>query len=96
MEAVRRQPLRSAITATFLLRELAKHEGVEPAVKAQMLRNAEFFEKRAIGVQKMAQESDRRLATTVLGCQLRLWTGMTLLDLAVKSECCMFVEVRYQ
>ena len=90
------QPLRSAITATFLLRELAKREGVEPAVKAQMLRNAEFFEKRAIGVQKMAQESDRRLATTVLGCQLRLWTGMTLLDLAVKSECCMFVEVRYQ
>ena len=86
------QPVRSAITAAYLLRTMAKKDGVEPSVKASMLDNADHFEEKAVGVMLVAQKSNRQLATVTLDCQLRLWTGMTLLDLAVKADCGTFVE----
>jgi len=85
------QPVRSAITAAYLLRRMAEQDGVEPAVQVTMRENADLFEDHAIGVLSTAAKSDRQEAALALDCQLRLWTGLTLLDLAVKSECGRFV-----
>ena len=71
---------------------MAKREGVEPAVQQTMRDNADFFEDHAIGVMRTAAKTDRQESAVALDCQLRLWTGMTLLDLAVKGECGRFVE----
>ena len=86
------QPVRAAITAAHMLREMSKFDGIESSVKMSMQENALKFENLAIGVCKQAQQQDRQLATVFLECQLELWTGMTLLDLAVKSECYKFIE----
>ena len=86
------QPVRAAITAAHMLREMSKFDGIESSVKMSMQENALKFENLAIGVCKQAQQKDRQLATVFLECQLELWTGMTLLDLAVKSECYKFIE----
>lgn len=88
----RSQPVRSAITASYLLRQMAQREGVEPAVRSTMRENADLFEDLAIGVMQQAAKISRQEAAVALDCQLRLWTGMTLLDLAVKGECGRFVE----
>ena len=85
-------PVRCAITAACLLREMAKKDFVEPAVKMSMLANATHFEEKAIGVMKHMQRVNRQGATMALDCQLRLYTGMTLLDLAVKGNCGKFIE----
>ena len=77
-------PARSAISAAYMLQEMSKRDGVEHAVRDKMLENARFFEECAIGVFKQAAKSDRHLANKCLDCSLRLWTGKTLLDLAVK------------
>ena len=89
---LRSQPVRSAITASYLLRQMAKRESVEPAVRSVMRENADLFEDLAIGVMQQAAKTNRQEAAVALDCQLRLWTGMTLLDLAVKGECGRFVE----
>lgn len=73
---------------------MAKSDGVEPADSILMLANAHLFEKKAVGVMKTAQKSDRQIATLILDCVWcrSLWMEMTLLDLAVKSKCDIFVE----
>jgi len=85
-------PVRTAITAAYMLREMAKTIGIEPAVKMSMLENAKHFETRAIGVMKAAQKTNRQLATQALDCPLRMFTDMTLLDVAVEGKCDAFVE----
>jgi hypothetical protein len=87
-------PIISAISAAFLLRKLAKSDGVEPADSDLMLENAQLFEKKAVGVMKAAQKKNRQLATLILDCVWCrfVWMEMTLLDLAVKSKCDIFVE----
>lgn len=85
-------PARSAISAAYMLQEMSKRDGVEHAVRDKMLENARFFEECAIGVFKQAAKSDRHLANKCLDCSLRLWTGKTLLDLAVKAKCHKFVD----
>lgn len=84
--------MRSAITASYLLRQMAKRESVEPAVQQTMRENADLFEDHAIGVMLTAARTNRQESARALDCQLRLWTGMTLLDLAVKGDCGRFVE----
>jgi len=88
-------PIISAISAAFLLREMAKSDGVEPADRTRMRENADLFEKMAVGVMKTAQKTDRQVATLLLDCVSWcrfVWMEMTLLDLAVKSKCDIFVE----
>ena len=85
-------PVRTAITAAYMLHEMANTDGIEPAVKMSMLDNAKHFETKAIGVMKAAQKTNRQLATLALDCPLKMWTDMTLLDVAVKGECNQFVE----
>jgi len=86
------QPVRSAITASYLLRKMAKRKEIEPAVQKQMLDNADYFEDLATAVLKKAQKSDRRVAVTALNAPLRLWKQKSLLDLAIMSSCDRFVE----
>ena len=85
-------PIMSAISAAYMLRQMAKSDGVEPASRILMLENAFIFEEKAVGVMKMAQKTDRAFATLALDCNLRLWMDMTLLDLSVQSSCGLFVE----
>ena len=85
-------PVVMAISAAYLLRQMAKQDGVEPAVKILMIENANLFEEKAVGVMKIAQKTDRQFATQALDCPNRLWMDVTLLDLAVHSDCELFVE----
>ena len=57
-----------------------------------MAQNADFFEQKAIDVQEAAAEDDRDLALKSVDCQLYLFWGASLLDIAVKSESHRFVE----
>ena len=57
-----------------------------------MIENADFFEGKAIDVQDAAEEDDRRLALQSVDCQLNLFWGSSLLDIAVKSKSNRFVE----
>jgi len=86
------RPVVSAISAAYLLRQMAKRDGVEPAAQILMIENANLFEEKAVGVMKMAQKTDRQFATQALDCPNRLWMDMPLLDLAVESDCGRFVE----
>jgi len=70
------QPVRSAITAAYLLRSMSKCEGIEPGVSSAMKENANYFESHAIGVLSKAHEINRSIAVIALNCQLRLWTGI--------------------
>jgi hypothetical protein len=88
-------PITSAISAAYLLREMAKRDGVEPAVRILMLENAYLFEKMAVGVMKAAQKGDRQFATLALDCVVNcrfLWMDTTILDLAMQSNCRDFVQ----
>ena len=85
-------PVVMAISAAYLLRQMAKQDGVEPAAKILMIENANLFEEKAVGVMKIAQKTDRQFATQALDCPNRLWMDVTLLDLAVHSDCELFVE----
>ena len=59
-----------------------------------MTENADFFESKAIAVQEAAAEDDRDLALKSVDCQLYLFWGSSLLDLAVKSASHRFVETK--
>jgi len=85
-------PVRSAICAAYLLRKMADNEHTDPITRLKMLENANYFEDQAIVVQKAAEEDDRDLAFKSVDCELYLWRGMALMDVAVKSECHRFVE----
>jgi hypothetical protein len=73
---------------------MAKSDGVEPADSDLMFENAQLFEKKAVGVMKAAQKSNGQFATLILDCVWCrfVWMEMSLLDLAVKSKCDIFVE----
>ena len=70
------QPVRSAITAAYLLRSMSRCEGIEPGVSSAMKENANYFENHAMGVLTRAQEINRSIAVVALNCHLRLFTGM--------------------
>jgi len=70
------QPVRSAITAAYLLRQMSKRDGIEPGVQSAMKENANYFENLAIGVLSKALEINRSITVVALNCQLRLWTGI--------------------
>ena len=57
-----------------------------------MIENADFFEGKAVDVQEAAEEDDRRLALQSVDCQMKLFWGSSLLDIAVKSKSNRFVE----
>ena len=64
----------------------------DPITRIKMIENADFFEGKAIDVQDAAEEDDRRLALQSVDCQLNLFWGSSLLDIAVKSKSNRFVE----
>jgi hypothetical protein len=73
-------PVRTAITASLLLRKTAKKLRLPPRLRQpmecdRMMKNATFFEEKALEVQLAAQEEDPELALRSLDCQLQLWTG---------------------
>jgi hypothetical protein len=85
-------PVAMAISAAYLLRELAKSDGLLPDARMLMLENASLFEKKAVGVMRIAQKADQQLATHILDLGFRLWMTKKLLDLAVQSNCRIFVR----
>jgi len=54
--------------------------------------NAEHFEDLASGVMKHAAESSKQEVAILLDIEIRLFTGMTLLDLAFKGSCFRFIR----
>jgi hypothetical protein len=87
-------PDRSAICAAYLLRQMAKNKDIDSIDREQMLENSIFFDKQATQVQRAAEgdAENRKLAAQSLNCDLFLWRGITLMDLAVKGECESFLE----
>ena len=85
-------PVAMAISAAYLLREMAKCEGLLPDARMLMLENASLFEKKAVGVMRIAQKADQQLATHILDLGFRLWKETRILDLAVQSNCRIFVR----
>ena len=88
-----RQPVRSAITAAYMLRNMAKLQHVNAQTAQHMCENAAAFESRAVMVHKATEElykrekaGDDTSAIRGLNCELPLWRGYSLLDLAVDSK----------
>lgn len=71
---------------------MAKHKHTDPITRIKLTENADFFEDRAIAVQNAAEEDDRILALQSVNCEIILFWGSSLLDIAVKSESHRFVE----
>jgi hypothetical protein len=59
-----------------------------------MLENATYFEDRAVAVQEACEDDDRDLARQAVDCELYLFQGMSLLDVAVKAQCNRFVQTK--
>ena len=78
--------------ATYLLRRLAMHKHTDPITRIKLTENADYFEDKAKDVQNAAEEDDRILALQSVDCELTLFWGSRLLDIAVKSESHRFVE----
>jgi hypothetical protein len=87
-----RHPVRSAISAAFLSRQLAKDEHTDAISKQELLNNADDFENLAIDVQNAAVEDNRDMAIKSVDAELYLFRGMSLLDVAVLSESNRFIE----
>jgi len=68
------------------------NEHTDPITRIKMIENADFFEGKAVDVQEAAEEDDRRLALQSVDCQMKLFWGSSLLDIAVKSKSNRFVE----
>jgi hypothetical protein len=85
-------PERSAICASYMLRKMAKDKNTEPMARDKMLENANFFEEKATLVLQAAEDDDRELAASSLDCDLLLWRGMSLMDVAVQCECFRVLE----
>jgi hypothetical protein len=85
-------PVAMAISAAYLLREMAKCEGLLPDARMLMLENAILFEKKAVGVMRIAQKTNQQHATLILDLGMRMWMETRLLDLAVQSDCRIFVR----
>ena len=87
-------PDRAAICAAYLLRRMAKNKDIDPIDRKKMMENSIFFDRRATDVQRAAEEADenRELAAESLNCDLFLWRGVSLMDLAVLGECESFLK----
>ena len=87
-----KHPVRSAITASYMLRQLAKNQYTDAISKTKMHENADFFEQKAIEVQRAAHEDDKDLAIKSVDCELYLYRNMALLDVAAISGSDRFLE----
>jgi hypothetical protein len=87
-------PVRSAICAAYLLRQMAKNTNIDPIDRGKMLENSKYFGKKATDVQRAAEDDDenRELAAQSLDCDLFLWRGISLMDLVVQGDCESFLE----
>jgi len=86
-------PVRTALGATCLLRKMADaYERVDPMTANSMRENADFFEEQAVLVQKEAAREDQNVALDSLDCEVPLWRGQAVVDLAVISESFSFLE----
>jgi len=62
----------------------------DPATRTKMRSNADLFEEQATLLLEKAEETDMELAVQALDCQLPLWRGMTLLDVAWEARYTFF------
>jgi hypothetical protein len=86
-------PVRTAISAACLLRNMGeRYMNVDPLSAAEMIENADYFEQLAVSVQNIAEDDESDLALSSLDCELLLWRGMALIDLAVESRSLRFLE----
>ena len=68
-------PVRSALCASYLLREMSTSQHAEPLTRSKMLKTADLFEEKAIAVQTSAEKDDLDMACKPLDCQLFLFNG---------------------
>ena len=86
-------PVRTAISAACLLRNMGeRYINVDPLKAAEISENADYFEQLAVSVQNIAEDDEPDLALSSLDCELLLWRGMGLIDLAVESRSVRFLE----
>ena len=55
---------------------------MDPLTAEEMEENAVYFEQLAVQVQNMAEDDEPEMALASLDCELPLWRGMALIDLA--------------
>ena len=68
-------PVRSALCAAWMLREMARSHHADPLNRDQLRRNADDFENRAVAVQEQAEDDDLEMAVEALDCRLFLFHG---------------------
>jgi hypothetical protein len=86
-------PVRTSLAAAYLLRQMAEaYENIDPMTADDMRANADFFEEQAVEVQNQAEGEDQAVALMSLDCDLPLWRGMGLIDLAIASQSRRFLE----
>ncbi len=87
------RPVMAGLAAAFLLRQLGKKfERKDRAASRRMFSNADEFENLSVRVFQAAEEEKSELALKSLDSTLKIWNGLTLLDLAVKGDSHKFVE----
>ena len=87
-------PVRSAIVAAYLLRQLANDSNTDAIAKIKMRENADFFEDQATRVQKAADEDNRDFSVKTLDCTMFLFRDMSLLDVAVAGKSNRFLVTK--
>lgn len=70
----------------------SRYGQVDPLTAEEMEDHAKFFEHLAVQVQNTAEDDEPDLALASLDCELPLWRGMALIDLAVESKSLRFLE----
>ena len=70
----------------------SRYGQVDPLTAEEMEDHAAFFEHLAVQVQNTAEDDEPDLALASLDCELPLWRGMALIDLAVESKSLRFLE----
>ena len=72
-----------ALTAAYMLREMALQKTADPMTEAVMIENAKYFEGLAVAVQVQAMKENQEQAQECMCRPLGLWRRWTLLDLAM-------------
>jgi hypothetical protein len=89
-----RYPVRSAVCASWMLKNVAKSIHTDLISRDKLLENADLFESQAIAVQEAAEHDDLDMALKSVDCELFVFRGWALLDVAIESGCKRFVETK--
>jgi len=85
-------PVRAALVACKMYREMAKQPHVREEVQLEMEVNAKDFEKMATDVMLLAMEENMCLAIESLETRVAVLGGNTILDLAIDCKARIFVK----